>query len=211
MLALHCTFCKAQFHTVCNSVNHYKIEAVTEIPWGISATAIVEPSKEREVCNMVSQREELREMLITQYISVSYPLKTIRMNSAYGSRTDPFSGKVAMHNGLDLHAINDEVYSMMKGMVKKVGYDKRSGYYVVLDYGNYTLAYCHLSQILVRKGDEVNAGDVVGVSGNTGRSTGPHLHLTCKYKGKYVNPAILLDYVKETQFECLAQLKSING
>ena len=91
----------------------------------------------------------------------------------------------------------------------KGGFDKRSGNYVVLQHGSYSVSYCHLSKVLVSKGDNVNAGDAVGISGSTGRSTGEHLHLTCKYKGKYINPSIMLDYVKETQTECLAQLKSI--
>ena len=209
ILALQCSLCKAQFHTVSNGSNLYKIETVAEVPSGKLATAIIEPSNEREVCNAVSDKDEVREQLIAQYISVSYPLKNIRLNSNYGVRKDPFTGKPTMHNGIDLQAKDDEVYSMMLGRVKKVGRDKRSGNYVVLEYGNYTVSYCHLSKALVQKGDSVNAGDVVGISGSTGRSTGEHLHLTCKYKGKYVNPSILLDYVKETQAECLAQLKSI--
>lgn len=209
ILALQCSLCKAQFHTVSNGSNLYKIETVAEVPGGKLATAIVEPSKEREVCNAVSDKDGVREQLIAQYISVSYPLKQIKVNSNYGMRNDPFTGKSAKHNGLDLHAKGDEVYSMLAGRVKKVGRDKRSGNFVVLEYENYTVSYCHLSKTLVRKGDSVNAGDIVGVSGSTGRSTGEHLHLTCKYKGKYVNPSILLDYVKETQAECLALLKSI--
>ncbi|MBP8935889.1 MAG: M23 family metallopeptidase [Prevotella sp.] len=209
ILALQCSLCKAQFHTVSNGSNLYKIETVAEVPGGNLATDIVEPSKEREVCNAVSDKDEVREQLIAQYISVSYPLKKIKVNSNFGMRNDPFTGKPAKHNGLDLHAQGDEVYSMLAGRIKKVGKDKRSGNYVVLEYGNYTVSYCHLSKVLVRKGDSVNAGDAVGISGSTGRSTGEHLHLTCKYKGKYVNPSILLDYVKETQAECLVQLKSI--
>ena len=209
ILALQCSLCKAQLHTVSNGSNLYKIETVAEVPSGKLATAIIEPSNETEVCNAVSDKDEVREQLIAQYISVSYPLKNIRLNSNYGVRKDPFTGKPTKHNGIDLQAKDDEVYSMMKERIKKVGRDKRSGNYVVLEYGNYTVSYCHLSKALVQKGDSVNAGDVVGISGSTGRSTGEHLHLTCKYKGKYVNPSILLDYVKETQAECLAQLKSI--
>lgn len=212
ILALQCSLCKAQFHTVSNGSNLYKIETVAEVPGGKLATANIEPSNEREESDMSSSElEQMRQHLIAQYISVSYPLKQIRVNSSFGMRTDPFTGKPSKHNGLDLHAKADEVYSMLAGRVKKVGKDKRSGNFVVLEYGDYTVAYCHLSKALVRKGDSVNAGDVVGVSGSTGRSTGEHLHLTCKYKGKYVNPSILLDYVKETQAECLAQLKSIVG
>ena len=210
ILALQCSLCKAQFHTVSNGSNLYKIETVAEVPVGKLATAIIEASNEREESGMSSSDlEQVRQQLIAQYISVSYPLNHIQVNSSFGMRNDPFTGKPTKHNGIDLQAKDDEVYSMMQGRVKKVGRDKRSGNYVVLEYGSYTVSYCHLSKALVQKGDSVNAGDVVGISGSTGRSTGEHLHLTCKYKGKYVNPSILLDYVKETQAECLAQLKSI--
>lgn len=210
ILALQCSLCKAQFHTVSNGSNLYKIETVAEVPVGKLATAIIEASNEREESGMSSSDlEQVRQQLIAQYISVSYPLNHIQVNSSFGMRNDPFTGKPTKHNGIDLQAKDDEVYSMMQGRVKKVGRDKRSGNYVVLEYGSYTVSYCHLSKALVQKGDSVNAGDVVGISGSTGRSTGEHLHLTCKYKGKYVNPSILLDYVKETQTECLVQLKSI--
>ena len=65
------------------------------------------------------------------------------------------------------------------------------GNYVTLRHGNYHVSYCHLSSIIVRKGESVFPGIIVGVTGNTGRSTGSHLHLTCKKDGKSINPAIL--------------------
>jgi hypothetical protein len=88
-----------------------------------------------------------------------------------------------MHNGLDLHARGDKVFAMLHGIVHKVGYDKRSGIFVTLRHGDITISYCHLSKVTVRKGDVVSAGTVVGITGNTGRSTGEHLHITCKLKG----------------------------
>lgn len=210
ILALQCTLCKAQFHTVSNNSNRYRIQTVIESSNLSSTTASTEASNEREVSGMSSsEHEELCQQLIAQYISVSYPLKSIYITSNFGLRNDPFTGKPTSHNGLDLRAKSDEVYSMLTGKVTKVGFDKRSGNYVVLQHGSYSVSYCHLSKVLVSKGDNVNAGDAVGISGSTGRSTGEHLHLTCKYKGKYINPSIILDYVKETQTECLAQLKSI--
>lgn len=208
ILALQCSLCKAQFHTVSNGSNIYKIETITEIPSGKSA--IVEPSNERDTSSMSSSDlEGMRQKLISQYISVSYPLKHIQVNSSFGTRNDPFTGKFSNHNGMDLHTKGDEVYSMLAGRVKKVGRDKRSGIYVVLEHGNYTVSYCHLSKVLVRKEDNVIAGNVIGISGSTGRSTSEHLHLTCKYKNKYINQTIMLDYIKETKTECLAKLMTI--
>ena len=129
---------------------------------------------------------------ISSYPSITYPLKSIKVTSPYGYRRDPITGKQSWHNGLDLRAKNEPAYSMMEGIVEKIGYDSRSGNYVTLKHGNYHVSYCHLSSVIVRKGEYVYPGIIVGVTGNTGRSTGSHLHLTCKKDGKSVNPAILL-------------------
>ena len=77
-----------------------------------------------------------------------------------------------------------------------IGHNKRSGKYVVIQTAGYSISYCHLSSILVREGQYVNAGEDIAVSGNTGMSTGPHLHLTTKKDGKVIDPAILLNFVK---------------
>ena len=99
---------------------------------------------------------------------------------------------------------------MMQGRVIAVGQDKVSGKYVTLRHGGFTVSYCHLSQISVSQGQAVLPGDIVGITGNTGRSTGEHLHITIRQKGEYVNPRIFLDYinsVKESSVMELAQNK----
>ena len=95
---------------------------------------------------------------------------------------------------------------MMPGKVVKVSSDKRSGNYVTIRHGDYTVSYCHLSKALVKKGVQVMPGEVVAISGNTGRSTGPHLHITAKYGKKHIDPDILLQFVRETRAEALAHL-----
>ncbi len=75
-----------------------------------------------------------------------------------------------------------------------------------LRHGGYTVSYCHLSQVLVRRGASVMPGEVIAITGNTGRSTGPHLHLTCKFQNRYINPGILLQFVRETKEEAVARL-----
>ncbi len=126
------------------------------------------------------------------YNGISLPLKRIKVTSPFGMRKDPFTGEWRMHNGIDLYAENDEVYAMLAGTVKKVGYDSRSGNYVILQHGEYTISYCHLSAVTVKENMPVLAGDVVGITGNTGRSTGEHLHITCRKDGRYLNPSIVL-------------------
>ena len=98
---------------------------------------------------------------------------------------------------MDFRASSDYVYAMMPGKIIKVGYDKVSGKYVTIQHGNITVSYCHLSETLVYKNTLVDAGYVVGITGNTGRSTGEHLHLTCKIKGRAVDPSLILNYISK--------------
>ena len=126
---------------------------------------------------------------------ISPPLKNIRIGSGFGMRKHPIYHKRMMHNGIDLSARYENVYSMFPGTVVKVGQDGRSGKFVTVRTGDYTISYCHLSQQLVKEKDFVIAGKNIAVSGNTGASTGPHLHITTKKDGKAFDPAIFLKYI----------------
>lgn len=137
--------------------------------------------------------------LKARYMSVSYPLSNIKINSSYGYRKDPFSGRRKFHKGLDLHARSAKVYAMMAGEIVKVGQDRVSGKYVTLKHGSFTVSYCHLSRTLVYQGQTVKAGDTVGITGSTGRSTGEHLHITCKLHGNSIDPMIIFKYIEITQ------------
>ena len=126
---------------------------------------------------------------------VALPLENIQINSGFGMRRHPIYHKRIMHNGIDLSARYEKVYSMFPGTVIKVGQDSRSGKFVTVRTGDYTISYCHLSQQLVKENEFVNAGTNIAISGNTGASTGPHLHLTTKKDGKAFDPTILIEYV----------------
>ena len=132
----------------------------------------------------------------SDYSLVSLPLKNIHIGSGFGMRMHPIYHKRMMHNGIDLSARYESVFSMFPGTVIKVGQDNRSGKFVTVKTGGYTISYCHLSQQYVKVNDYVNAGTIIACSGNTGASTGPHLHLTTKKDGKAFNPTILLEYIQ---------------
>lgn len=193
MLFQSCSFLQAQFYTVGKQADSYKVQKQQDLPDDGKV------SKNDSSTKVGKSKVECPNEWIQQYLSVSYPLDRMVVNSPYGWRRDPFTGKQKLHNGIDFHARNNEVYAMMEGEVIKAGYDKRSGNYVTIRHGNYTVSYCHLSKVLVRKMAVVMPGEIVAITGNTGRSTGPHLHLSAKYKGKYINPNILLDFIKETK------------
>ena len=138
-----------------------------------------------------------KEDVVSNYMSVSLPLKKIQINSKFGMRMHPIYHRYIMHNGIDLHARHENVLSMLPGRVIRVGYDSRSGKFVTVQSANYTVSYCHLSKQYVRQNDFVYAGQPLGLTGRTGAATGEHLHLTTKKDGKAFNPVILLNVIKD--------------
>ena len=186
---------KAQFNTVRDNVCRYKVKKVEEkfLPPANNQVDSITANLPLQETDSVDSKQK---QWISGYSSITYPLKSIKVTSPYGYRRDPITGKQSWHNGLDLRAKNEPAYSMMEGIVEKIGYDSRSGNYVTLRHGNFYISYCHLSSIIVRKGESVFPGIIVGVTGNTGRSTGYHLHLTCKKDGKSFNPTILLKIIE---------------
>lgn len=137
---------------------------------------------------------------------VALPLKNIHICSGFGMRMHPIYHKRILHNGIDLSARYENVYSMFPGTVVKVGQDNRSGKFVTVRTGDYTICYCHLSQQIVKEKEFVNAGTNIAISGNTGASTGPHLHLTTKKDGKAFDPTILIEYVRSVMNSYLKDL-----
>lgn len=159
-------------------------------------------SASTEIPNRIEGKEER----LRTYLSVSFPLKKIQINSKFGMRKHPVFHKYMMHNGLDLHARHEDVLSMLPGKVLRVGYDSRSGKYVTVQTANYTVSYCHLLEQYVKPNDYLHAGEPLGLTGNTGASTGEHLHLTTKKDGKAFDPTILIDYVRSVKNSCLKDL-----
>lgn len=113
------------------------------------------------------------------------------VTSYFGYRSDPFTSEVKYHSGVDI-AVNygTNVYASGAGTVYATGYDEAGyGYYVMVDHGNgYVSLYGHLSKINVSTGQKVSKGQVIALSGNSGRSTGPHLHAELRQNGVRVSP-----------------------
>ncbi|MDN3586170.1 M23 family metallopeptidase [Pedobacter aquatilis] len=120
------------------------------------------------------------------------PLAGFKLNSAYGMRFHPLLKDYRFHSGIDLSARYEPVYSIFSGVVTQVGEDKIIGKYVKISQGDLQSIYGHLSAVVVEKGELVFAGEAVGISGNSGRSTGPHLHLSIKIFEKFVNPLVVI-------------------
>jgi murein DD-endopeptidase MepM/ murein hydrolase activator NlpD len=121
------------------------------------------------------------------------------VTSAFGVRTDPIIGAAALHSGMDFRAaVGMQAKVTAPGTVVRAGWNGGYGRMVEVDHGDgYATRYAHLSEILVKVGDKLNAGDVVGKTGSSGRSTGPHLHYEVRHNGEAVNPLRFLSAGKK--------------
>ena len=121
---------------------------------------------------------------------------TYRMTSPFGYRSDPLFGYSKMHSGMDFACPpGNPVYATGDGVVVKAA-NEFDGYgnHVEVEHGfGYRTRYAHLSEILVEEGQEVKRGDCIGLSGRSGRITGPHLHYEVMYRHEFVNPAWYMD------------------
>ena len=122
-----------------------------------------------------------------------YPVRK-RITSPFGWRADPFTGVRSFHAALDLAgSIGTPVKAAMDGTVSSVSVNRIYGNFIILSHaGGYQTLYAHLSAASVKKGDRVGQGSKIGEVGNTGLSTGPHLHFGVFKNGKAVNPLDLL-------------------
>ena len=118
------------------------------------------------------------------------PLKYANVTSRFGSRFHPVLKYLKAHNGVDYGAgIGTPVWAVADGTVTKAGYAGANGNLVCLRHmNNFETCYAHLSRIMVRAGQRVAQKQVIALTGNTGRSTGPHLHYALKRGGSFVNP-----------------------
>jgi murein DD-endopeptidase MepM/ murein hydrolase activator NlpD len=116
------------------------------------------------------------------------------VTSPFGVRTDPIIGTAALHSGMDFRAPTGmEARTTAAGVVVKAGWNGGYGRMVEVDHGQgYATRYGHLSEILVKVGDKVTAGEVIGRTGSSGRSTGPHLHYEIRHNGAALDPARFL-------------------
>ncbi|MDR2481535.1 MAG: M23 family metallopeptidase [Spirochaetaceae bacterium] len=123
-----------------------------------------------------------------------FPLHSYRLTSSFGMRVSPISGKRTMHGGLDLAApAGTPVFSAGEGIITETGRNAVYGKYVVITHnGGWTSLYGHLSSIDAALHSKVKSGTIIGKVGNTGLSTGPHLHFELRQNGKLQDPGRLL-------------------
>ena len=119
-----------------------------------------------------------------------------RLSSPYGYRSDPITGVSKMHTGFDFACKpGNPVYATGDGTVESVSFEFFGyGNSVLIDHGfGYKTRYAHLKMVYVSEGMKLKRGECIGETGNSGRSTGPHLHYEVMYRGRYVNPYNYID------------------
>ena len=153
--------------------------------------------------NQLTQYDFVNKPREKNFSKIVMPLnREISITSPYGTRMHPIFGASKFHNGIDLAANYENVYSVLDGIVTETGWDNNGGgnYIKVNHFNRFETAYLHLSEIYYRVGEFVKAGFIVAKSGNSGNSTGPHLHFSVKEFGQSINPSHFLnDLIKVNQ------------
>lgn len=145
----------------------------------------------REIENKVSQKFEL-----WKHIPSLNPVPGAELSSGFGYRVDPFEKDVRMHEGIDLSAPKGTpIYATGDGVVTFADWNMGYGYVVDIDHGyGFVTRYAHLSKILVKEGELVKRGQIIGRVGGTGRAICPHLHYEVIVAGVKVNPVKYINF-----------------
>ncbi len=135
---------------------------------------------------LIANRKILNDVFIA-----GRPIKKGWMSSRFGRRTDPFTGRIAWHEGVDFAGKEgSEIIAVASGVVTWSGEHYGFGYMVEINHGNgFSTRYAHCKENLVKVGDVVKKGQVVALMGSTGRSTGPHVHFEVYKNGRPVDPS----------------------
>ncbi len=138
------------------------------------------------------------------------PVPPSKITSPFGYRIDPIDGEKRFHAGIDLRAkVGTPVKSIMSGEVAFSGWKRGYGNLVVIRHDNgIETKYAHNSKLMVKEGDRVRTGDIIALSGSSGRSTGPHLHFEVIRDGKVINP---IKFFKEKNFQLYKRIAEINN
>lgn len=126
--------------------------------------------------------------------SFRWPIKNKTITSPFGVRIHPVTGKKIDHDGVDLRAkVNTPVYAPYSGIVTYAGWMRGYGKIIIIDHGKgYITKYAHLNSWLVKKGKKISKGQIIAKTGNTGLSTGPHLHYEIRVNNKPIDPTITM-------------------
>ena len=150
-----------------------------------------------------SQLDALQFLMVNRQLEndltpAGWPVRRGWISSRYGERSDPFTGERAQHNGLDFAGTRGtQVLSVASGVVIRASRQAAYGNLVEIDHGNgYRTRYAHNEQLMVKPGDHVTAGQVIGLMGSTGRASAPHVHFEVLKNGAIINPSSFVSHLR---------------
>lgn len=162
--------------------------SATELQGEIDRLAEIVEQRSDALTALESQLMERR--IKTVLLPTITPISASHIGSTFGRRVDPIVGVGAMHEGIDFVADQGTpVAASAGGVVLVAEYHPQYGKMIEVDHGNdFSSVYAHLSKISIKAGQIIKRGQLIGASGNTGRSTGPHLHFEVRFRGVAQNP-----------------------
>ncbi|MER8580039.1 M23 family metallopeptidase [Mesorhizobium sp. M1423] len=162
-------------------------------------SSLVFDSKVKELDEALDALDHLKKE--ARRLPLANPAPGHSVTSPFGVRTDPILGTAALHSGMDFRApVGMPAKVTAAGVVVKAGWNGGYGRMVEVDHGNgFVTRYGHLSKIDVAVGQKLDAGDIIGKTGNSGRSTGPHLHYEVRHNGEAIDPLRFLTVGKKVE------------
>ena len=167
-------------------------------PWSDDLTEVQQPvaqGQDKTFANLFSSWKKFDHAGQAQpraeiYIPTGRPVDDLALTSNYGVRSDPFSGRTRMHKGIDIPGpVGTPIYATADGIVSRSQWVNGYGKFIEIAHGNDTQTrYGHLSKLVVKPNERVRRGQLIGLMGSTGRSTGSHLHYEIRIAGAAINP-----------------------
>jgi murein DD-endopeptidase MepM/ murein hydrolase activator NlpD len=192
-----------------------ELETMTDNLAGIESLIGLRPPSDAVMIERldVASQTALEKVLMLQNIPSGYPLEFTKVNSSFGMRSDPKTGKKRFHQGIDLKAEEGApVYATADGIVEFAGADKASGFgtlLVIVHNFGFKTYYAHLNSVAVKPGDFVGKGQQVAESGSTGRTTGPNLHYEVRRLQGKLNPKPFMEWNIENYATLFEQEKRV--
>jgi murein DD-endopeptidase MepM/ murein hydrolase activator NlpD len=150
-----------------------------------------------------SQLDALQFLMVNRQLEsdltpAGWPVRKGWISSRYGERSDPFTGELVQHKGLDFAGTRGtQVLSVASGVVIRASRQAAYGNLIEIDHGNgYRTRYAHNEQLMVKPGDHVSAGQVIGLMGSTGRASAPHVHFEVLKDGTIINPSAFVSHLR---------------
>ncbi len=171
------------------SATDYLVDGIkSAISWQVDISKQID--KLGDIKNIIPQGGNVLEGILPSKEPITFimPLDG-EITSNYGERVHPVFKTIKMHNGIDIDAdYGEKIKSSISGQVETVSEDTTNGKYLIISTGNIKTIYAHCSKIIVEKNDRIKQGDIIAEVGDTGLTTGPHLHFEILEDGKSIDP-----------------------